>query len=37
MEGAFDGREAFTAHARRFSKDAFKERVLRVLSERKRI
>ncbi|MDR1148276.1 MAG: glycosyltransferase [Spirochaetaceae bacterium] len=34
--GAFSNRAAFAGHARNFSKDAFKERMLRVLAERKR-
>jgi glycosyltransferase involved in cell wall biosynthesis len=37
IEGDFSDREAFTAHALRFSKEAFKERVWKVLDERKRV
>jgi glycosyltransferase involved in cell wall biosynthesis len=37
MDGAFTNRAAFDGHARNFSKDAFKERILRVLAERRRV
>jgi glycosyltransferase involved in cell wall biosynthesis len=37
MERQFTDRAAFAAHARRFSKAAFKERVLQALAERKRL
>jgi glycosyltransferase involved in cell wall biosynthesis len=37
VEGGFTDRAGFTAFAQRFSKDAFKERVLNALAERKRV
>jgi glycosyltransferase involved in cell wall biosynthesis len=37
LEGAFADRAAFTAHAARFSKEAFKERVGKIIAERKRV
>ncbi|MDR0383691.1 MAG: glycosyltransferase, partial [Spirochaetaceae bacterium] len=37
IEGGFTDRAGFTAFAQRFSKDAFKERVLNALAERKRV
>ena len=36
-EGAFRDRETFLNHARQFSKEAFKERVQRIIEERKRV
>ena len=36
-EGVFRNREAFSNHVRQFSPQAFKERVLKVIAERKRI
>jgi hypothetical protein len=36
MESTFNSRAAFAGHAQNFSKDAFKERILRVLAERRR-
>ena len=35
--GAFSDRSVFTDHVRQFSSDAFKERVSRIIAERKRI
>jgi len=37
MEGAFGSREAFANHVRQFSPDAFKERIKKIITERKRI
>ena len=37
IEADFSNREAFTAHARQFSKAAFKERVRKALAERRRV
>ena len=36
-KGAFRNREIFSEHVKQFSREAFKERVLKVLSERKRV
>jgi glycosyltransferase involved in cell wall biosynthesis len=36
-EGRFSSREAFTAQARNFSKEAFKERISRIVSEGRRV
>ena len=35
--GAFSDRDMFTNHIRQFSSEAFKERILRVIEERKRV
>ncbi|MDR0402599.1 MAG: glycosyltransferase [Treponema sp.] len=37
MEDAFGNREAFTAHVKQFSREAFKERISRIIGERKRV
>ncbi|MDR2796540.1 MAG: glycosyltransferase [Spirochaetaceae bacterium] len=37
IEPRFAGRPAFTAHVKQFSKEAFKDRVSKVLAERKRV
>jgi glycosyltransferase involved in cell wall biosynthesis len=36
-KGAFENRNAFSDHVRQFSTEAFKERVFRVIEERKRV
>ena len=36
-EGAFNNREAFSGHVRQFSQEAFKERVQKIIEERKRV
>ena len=36
-EGAFRNREAFANHVRQFSPDAFKERIKKIIEERKRL
>jgi glycosyltransferase involved in cell wall biosynthesis len=37
MEDGFKNREAFSAHVRQFSREAFKERISRILEERRRV
>jgi glycosyltransferase involved in cell wall biosynthesis len=37
MEGQFSGREAFTEQVKPFSREAFKERVSRIIAEQKRV
>jgi hypothetical protein len=36
-EHAFSDRGAFTSHVRQFSTEAFKERVQKIIAERKRV
>jgi glycosyltransferase involved in cell wall biosynthesis len=36
-EGAFNNRDAFSDHVRRFSREAFKEKVLGIIDEKKRL
>jgi glycosyltransferase involved in cell wall biosynthesis len=37
VEDSFKDRDAFSAHVRQFSREAFKERVSRILAERRRV
>jgi glycosyltransferase involved in cell wall biosynthesis len=37
MEDGFKNREAFNAHVRQFSREVFKERISRILEERRRV
>jgi glycosyltransferase involved in cell wall biosynthesis len=37
MENGFKDREAFKAHIRQFSREAFKERISRIIEERRRV
>jgi glycosyltransferase involved in cell wall biosynthesis len=37
MEDTFKDREAFSAHVRQFSREAFKERISRIIGERRRV
>ena len=36
-EGAFSNREVFSDHVRQFSEEAFKEKIMRIIAERKRV
>jgi glycosyltransferase involved in cell wall biosynthesis len=37
IESSFSGRAVFTEHVRQFSREVFKERILRIINERKRL
>jgi len=36
-KGAFDDRQTFSNHVQQFSREAFKERILRIIAEKKRV